>query len=78
MGIKQFQRGMRHRFKYLQLRLRLQARHLVRHAKVRKVSAPPCIEADQPQTEAEPFQASPGPSAPYPTLRRSGSRKTTQ
>ena len=80
MGIKQFQRGMRHRFKAIQIRLRRQVRHMARHGKLSKAiehpceAPPPCIELGQPIGELDTFDAPGGPaSAPplsYPTLRR--------
>jgi hypothetical protein len=84
MGIQQFQRGMRHRIKTIQLRLRRQARHLARHRKARKAAAPPCdaplaacIESESPQMQSGPSGASANAdvSVPFPTLRRSGNRK---
>jgi hypothetical protein len=87
MGLNQFQRGMRHRLKYIQLRLRLQVRHLSRHRKARKAVVPLCEAPlprrapDRPQTEPVTLPASASPTiqtVPFPTLRRPVDRKPRQ
>jgi hypothetical protein len=87
MGIKQFQRGMRHRLKYLQLRLRLQVRQLSRHRKARNAVALPCeaplsrVPLARPQPEPKAYAAPadpPLPAVPLPTLRRTANRKPGQ
>lgn len=77
MGIKQFQRGMRHRFKYIQLRLRLQVRHMAMHKKARRAgaaceAAPLPLGATDRADGVESVQATNDPPhASLPTLRRS-------
>jgi hypothetical protein len=77
MGIKQFQRGMRHRFKYIQLRLRLQVRHMAMHKKARRAgaaceAAPLPLGATDRADGVESVQpVNDPPHASLPTLRRS-------
>jgi hypothetical protein len=77
MGIKQFQRGMRHRFKYIQLRLRLQVRHMAMHRKARQAGvaceAPPLPPGatDRSDGVASAQADTDVPHASLPTLRRS-------
>jgi hypothetical protein len=87
MGLKQFHRGMRHRLKYIQLRLRLQVRHFSRHRKARKAVALsyqatlPRITPARPQPEPKAYAAPaslPHPAVPLPTLRRPVNRKPGQ
>jgi hypothetical protein len=87
MGLKQFQRGMRHRLKYIQLRLRLRVRHLSRHRKTRNAVALPYQAplprsmVARPQGEqkaiAAPARAA-LPAMPLPTLRRTANRTPEQ
>ena len=85
MGIKQIQRGMRHRFKYIQLRLRLQVRHLSRHRKARKLALLPCetpldgLEPALRHVDTDTSDACEHPSRlPYPTLRRRSQDESQQ
>jgi hypothetical protein len=86
MGLKQFQRGMRHRLKYIQLRLRFRVRQLSRHRNVSKPVGPPsvapsawpCIEGDRSQAESDAINTSAGPTVHLPTLRQPVNRKRTQ
>jgi hypothetical protein len=87
MGLKQFHRGMRHRLKYIQLRLRLRVRHLSMHRKARSALALP-YEAPLPRITPARSQAEqqtltapaspPLPAVPLPTLRRPVNRKPGQ
>lgn len=85
MGIEQFQRGMRHRIKYIQLRLRLQVRHLARHGKMRKAvgpaweATPPSrIKKDWPDGSINASSSPETAAMPLPTLRRSAGQKTSE
>jgi hypothetical protein len=80
MGLEQFQRGMRHRFKYIQLRLRLQVRHMAMHRKARQdhaacEAASSAAATNRPAISAGTSAANDTPPTSLPTLRRSGSRK---
>ena len=84
MGLKQFQRGMQYRFKYIRLRLRLQVRHMAMHRKARKAITlgPACDTAALTHGVVDRIDAraaAPVPSsAPLPTLRRRVDQKAAQ
>ena len=84
MAIKQIQRGMQYRFKYIRLRIRLQLRHMVGHHKARNPvgatfdTTPPCTVTDWPDARPATLAAADKPASPLPTLRRSTGDKSAQ